>query len=93
MSHTRNSYAWVMLTTSYASYACLTSDWLTCLSSDWLTCLSSEWVILKTSSWQKTFTAYVCMVASGGQRRPATAHVASPKPLHWGFEDGRHIVL
>ena len=49
------------------------------LSSDWLTCLSSDWLILKTSSWQKNFTAYVCMVASGSQRHPARAHVASHK--------------
>jgi hypothetical protein len=79
MSHTRIGYAWIMLTTSFA---CLTSDWLTCLSSDWLTCLSSDWLILKTSSWQKNFTAYVCMVASGSQHHPATAHVASHTVSH-----------
>jgi hypothetical protein len=84
MSHTRIGYAWVMFTTSFACLTsdwltCLSSDWLTCLSSDWLTCLSSDWLILKTSSWKKkkNFTAYVCMVASGSQRHPATAHVAS----------------
>jgi hypothetical protein len=74
VSHTRIGYAWVMLTTSFA---CLISDWLTCLSSDWLTCLSSDWLILKTLSWQKSFTAYVCVVASGSQRHSAKVHVAS----------------
>jgi hypothetical protein len=68
VSHTRIGYAWVMLTTSFA-----------CLTSDWLTCLSSDWLILKTSSWQKNFTAYVCVVASGSQHHPATAHVAFPQ--------------
>ena len=82
MSHTRIGYAWVMRTTSFASLTsdwltCLSSDWLTSLSSDWLNSLSSDWLIIKTSSWQKNFTAYVCMVASGNQRHPATAHVAS----------------
>ena len=48
-------------------------------TSDWLTSLSSDWLTLKTLSWQKNFTAYVCVVASGGQRHPATAHVASHK--------------
>jgi hypothetical protein len=83
MSHTRIGYAWVMLTTSFACFTsdwltCLSFDWLTCFSSDWLICFSSDWLILKTSSWQKkNFTAYVCVVASGSQRHPAMAHVAS----------------
>jgi hypothetical protein len=65
-----------------------TSDWLTSLLSDWLTCLSSDWLILKTSSWQKeNFTAYVCVVASGSQRHPATAHVASHKPAWCGAQE------
>jgi hypothetical protein len=60
----------------------LSSDWLTSLSSDWLTSLSSDWLILDNSqnlilAKKKTFTAYVCMVASGSQHHPATAHVAS----------------
>jgi hypothetical protein len=89
VSHTRIGYAWVMLTTSFACLSsdwltCLSSDWLTCLSSDWLTCLSSDWLILKTSSWQKNFTAYVCVVASGSQRHPATAHVASHRLISVG---------
>ena len=84
VSHTWIGYAWVMLITSFACLSSdwltsLSSDWLTCLSSDWLTCLSSDWLILKTSSWQKNFTAYVCVVANGSQRHPATAHVASHK--------------
>jgi hypothetical protein len=59
-----------------------TSDWLTCLSSDWLTCLSSDRLILVNSqnlilAKKKTFTAYVCVVASRSQRHPAMAHVAS----------------
>jgi hypothetical protein len=78
VSHTWIGYAYHLI--------CMpTSDWLTCLSSDWLTCLSSDWLILKTSSWRKNFTAYVCMVASGSQHHPATAHVASHmgRPVIW----------
>jgi hypothetical protein len=60
-----------------------TSDWLTSLSSDWLTSLSSDWLILVNSQnlilAKKNFTTYVCVVASGSQRHPATAHVASHK--------------
>jgi hypothetical protein len=59
----------------------LSSDWLTSLSSDWLTCLSSDWLILVSSQnlilAKKNFTAYICVVASGSLRHPATAHVAS----------------
>jgi hypothetical protein len=50
-----------------------TSDWLTCLSSDWLILVDSQNLILG----EKNFTASVCMVASGGQRHRAMAHVAS----------------
>ena len=69
VSHTWIGCGWVMLTTSFA-----------CLTSDWLASLSSDWLILKTSSWQKTLLPmYVWwpVVASGSQRHPATAHVAS----------------
>jgi hypothetical protein len=90
VSHTRIGYAWViyhlicMPTSDWLTclssdwLTCLSSDWLTCLSSDWLTCLSSDWLISKTLTWQKkNFTAYECVVASGSQRHPETAHVAS----------------
>jgi hypothetical protein len=59
------------------------SDWLTSLSSDWLTFLSSDWLILVSSQnftlAKKLLPMYPWWpaVASGSQRYPATAHVAS----------------
>jgi hypothetical protein len=53
-----------------------TSDWLTSFSSDWLILVNSQNLILAKKK-KKNFTAYVCVVASGSQRLPATTHVAS----------------
>ena len=52
--------------------------WLVNFSLIWLVNLSLIWLVnFQNLILAKNFTAYVCMVASGSQHHPATAHVAS----------------
>ena len=54
--------------------------WLVNLSLIWLINLSLIWLVNSQNLiLAKNFTAYVCVMASGSQCHPATAHVASHK--------------